>query len=270
VAADSAANSTVSEPYVQQPVQQPSSPSARTALQPQPEVAGGAQSTVPNATATTVPAEDSSQHDSQHSSMPEQQHGSSIPPFSSRPPAAAPAQSVPRQNGVAPGPPSDSKEVAKLRSQLQRLKAQLVASASSAEEDAERQAAAAGEQASTLQRQRDELQASLHAAQQQLAAQQAATAQVGAPLIVKQAIIAPAGDRQLLVGAAAWHSIRHIQAIPAALSPRTGGGEVTGCGGRLGDAARGARSRGGVTSPGAAGAPECSPAAPGRCCPCGR
>ena len=210
MAADSAASSIVSEPYVQQPAQQPSSPSTHTALQPKPEVAGSAQSAVPNTTATTASAEDSSQHDSQHSSMPEQQHGSSIPPSSSRPLAAAPAQSVPRQNGVAPGPPSDGEEVVKLRSQLQRLKAQLVASANSAEEDAERQAAAAGQQASTLQRQRDELQASLHAAQQQLAAQQAARAEVGAPLIVKQAVIAPAGDRQLLVGAAARHSIRHI------------------------------------------------------------
>lgn len=85
----------------------------------------------------------------------------------SQPPAASPTASLPPANGTA-STPSDADEVAKLRGQLQRLKAQLVASAQSADEDAERQAAAAVEQAAVLQRERDALQAALDAAQQQL------------------------------------------------------------------------------------------------------
>ena len=172
---------------MQQLVQQPSSPSAFTALQPQPELVSGSQSAALNASAATVLAKDPS-HNGLGSSISEQQQqqqqqDSRIPPCSFQPPAAPPPQSAPHQNGVASGPPSDGEEVAKLRGQLQRLKAQLVASANSAEEDAERQAAVAGEQAAALQRERDELQASLHAAQQQLAAQQATTAEVGLLLI---------------------------------------------------------------------------------------
>ena len=98
---------------------------------------------------------------------------------------------MPLQNGTASGLPSDAEEVIKLRGQLQRLKAQMVASASSAEEDAEQQAAAAGEQAAALQQERDELRAVLSAAQQQLAAQQAARAEVGVSAVAITAPIVP-------------------------------------------------------------------------------
>ncbi len=96
-------------------------------------------------------------------------------PAAARHPAAQPA-AQPAANGPRSARPDD--EAANLRAQLQRLKAQMLASSQQAEEETERAQQAAAAQAASLQREQAALQASLAAAQQELLSQQGANQEV--------------------------------------------------------------------------------------------